>query len=77
VLLLATLTDDSLAVGVPLSMLLLSWMTYVTKMLWDIRQDTSVRAAQQEAFNAEVREDIAELQRLLPRHIPQPTLPFK
>lgn len=62
--------SDILTIGVPVVGITVVWATWITKMVYDIRTDTSSRAAQQDAFNADIRADISELQDLLPRHIP-------
>lgn len=59
---LALTTSELLTVAVPGVLGVVTWMTYVTKMLWDIRVDVSTRSARQDTTLDDHERRITELE---------------
>lgn len=55
-------TSELLTVAVPGVLSVVTWMTYVTKMLWDIRLDVSARSARQDAQLGDHERRITDLE---------------
>ncbi len=63
-------TSETLMVAVPSALGMLGWMTWLSKMIWDIRTDVSVRSARQDTRLDDLEQDVLEIQNLLPRVVP-------